>query len=45
MHFDADADTAGQLFIISKTGVLYSVLSPDVADDVLTQVLEQDVEE
>ena len=40
-HFDNDVESAGQLFIISNTGVLYSVLSSDVPLNILYQVLNQ----
>jgi glutathione peroxidase-family protein len=44
-HFDVDADVPNQLFIISPTGVLYSVLSSDVSSDVLSQILIKDIEQ
>ncbi len=43
-HFDINADAAGQFFIISKSGKLYSVLPPNVPAETLNQVLNQDVE-
>jgi glutathione peroxidase len=43
-HFNVDADAAGQFFVVSKTGALYSVLSREVPASTLKQVLEQIVE-
>ncbi len=42
-HFDLDVTGVDQLFIVSKTGVLYSVLDNDVPNDILSQVLNQTV--
>lgn len=42
-HFDANAKDAGQLFIVNKKGVLYSVLEPGVPRDVLIQVINQEI--
>lgn len=42
-HFDIDAEATGQLFIVSSTGILYSVLKSDVPAEVLTKVLNQNV--
>jgi glutathione peroxidase len=43
-HFNVDADAAGQFFVVSKSGALYSVLSGQVPASTLKQVLEQMVE-
>lgn len=42
-HFNYDVETIGQLFIVSKNGVLYSVLGAGVTKDVLKQVLGQNL--
>ncbi|MEO6327695.1 MAG: hypothetical protein ABIO55_02130 [Ginsengibacter sp.] len=42
-HFDIDVSSAGQLFVVSGSGTLYSVLPGDVPAQVLTQVLNQSV--
>jgi glutathione peroxidase-family protein len=42
-HFDINADAPGQVFIVSKAGILYSVLPRDVPKDILLQVLSQTV--
>jgi glutathione peroxidase-family protein len=41
-HFDADVTGPGQLFIISRSGILYSVLESNVPVAVLTSVLSQE---
>jgi glutathione peroxidase len=43
MHFDADIESIGQFFIVSKTGVLYSVLNNDVPTDIFYQILNQNI--
>ncbi len=40
-HFDRDVEVAGQLFIISRTGVLYAVLGNDADDNLINTVLNQ----
>jgi glutathione peroxidase len=42
-HFDADVVSDGQLFLISNTGSLYSVLENGAPNNILTQVLNQPV--
>ena len=42
-HFDTDAISADQLFIISKTGSLYSVLENGAPNNILIQILNQSV--
>lgn len=44
MHFARDADISGLWFFISKSGVLYSILGPDISSDEITKVLLQDVQ-
>jgi glutathione peroxidase len=44
-HFDTDVETVGKFFIVSKTGILYSVLSNDVPADILDQVLDQQIDQ
>lgn len=40
-HFDADAETDDQLYVVSESGVLYAVLQKGVPAKVIDQVLEQ----
>lgn len=40
-HFDNDAEAAGQLFVISRTGVLYGILGTDTPDTIINSVLNQ----
>jgi len=42
-HFDADVGDPGQLFIVSRSGVLYSVLEKHVPLHILTNVLKQEL--
>lgn len=42
-HFDMDVEAIGQLFIVSRNGVLYSVLGNDVPVEILSQILSQNV--
>jgi glutathione peroxidase-family protein len=42
-HFDTDVEATGKFFIISRTGVLYSILSTEVPANVLSQVLNQSI--
>ena len=42
-HFDTNATDVGQLFIISNTGILYSVLDQGVPEKVLMEVLKQEI--
>ncbi|MEP7373202.1 MAG: hypothetical protein ABI675_07390 [Chitinophagaceae bacterium] len=41
-HFDTDVRTPGQLFIISRSGILYSVLESNVPARILSGVLNQE---
>ena len=43
-HFNVEADAAGQFFVVSKSGALYSVLPREVPAATLKQVLEQTIE-
>jgi len=45
IHFAMDVDSPGQLFVVSETGILYSVLSPGVQAEMLNGILSQTVEE
>ena len=40
-HFDKDIESAGQLFIVNRTGNLYSVLGNDVSFEILIEILNQ----
>jgi glutathione peroxidase-family protein len=42
-HFDLDAAGVGQIFIVSQSGHLYSVLQNNVPNDILIQALNQAV--
>jgi glutathione peroxidase len=42
-HFDTDVGGPGQLFIISRSGILYSVLENNVPLHILTIVLKQEL--
>ena len=42
-HFDTDVGGPGQLFIISRSGILYSVLENNVPRQILNRVLKQDL--
>lgn len=42
-HFDMDANATGQLFVVSRNGILYSVLGSDVPAAILAQVLNQNI--
>jgi len=44
-HFDMDVRTPDELFIVSKTGVLYSVLSAGVPLNILSDVLTRDIDQ
>lgn len=41
-HFDRDAETTGQYFIVNRNGVLYSVLGKDVPPAILRQIINQE---
>lgn len=41
-HFDMDVNTKGQLFIVSRSGILYSVLESNVPANILSSVLNQE---
>lgn len=43
-HFNTEVETPGQLFLISKTGVLYGVLDMKVPESILQQALNQNIE-
>ena len=45
MHFDVDVDQSSKLFIISKGGTLYSEMPGNVDEEVLSEVLEQEVDQ
>jgi len=42
-HFDTDVGGPGQFFIISRSGILYSVLENNVPPQILTDVLKQEL--
>ena len=42
-HFDADAGGPGQLFVISRSGILYGVLEKNVPLHILTNTLKQEL--
>ncbi len=42
-HFDTDVDTVGQLFFVSKNGILYSILGNEVPQQILLEVLNQTI--
>lgn len=42
-HFDVDVMAEGQMFIVSRNGILYSVLDNDVPENILNQILSQNV--
>ena len=42
-HFNSDVESVGQMFIVSKTGTLYSVLGNNVPANILNQILNQNV--
>lgn len=42
-HFDRDVESTGQLFIVSRTGTLYSVLNDDVPVAMISRVLNQEI--
>jgi len=44
-HFDLDVRAPDELFIVSKTGTLYSVLSAGVPLNILSDVLSRDIEQ
>jgi glutathione peroxidase-family protein len=44
-HFDMDVEAEGQVFVVSATGTLYSVLSKDVPMDILGNIINQNVTE
>ena len=43
-HFDVDVESARQLFIVNRNGNLYSVINDPVSPNILTQVLNQNVD-
>jgi len=44
-HFDLDVQSPGQVFIISRNGILYGILRDDVSTTVLNQTLNEDITE
>ena len=42
-HFDKDVESIDQLFIVSKSGTLYSILDRKVSASVLSQALNQEI--
>lgn len=45
MHFNTDVESIGQFFIVSKNGILYSVLGNDVPPEIFNQVLSQNIDQ
>jgi len=44
-HFNRDVEEEGQLFVISKRGMLYSVINKDLAPTLLKRAIETNVKE
>lgn len=42
-HFDVDVETAGQVFIVNRNGVLYSVLGSGVPRSVISEVVSNPI--